>query len=88
MHRKSFILVSQQLGKYTVSPLTRRDAGGLYSASLSIRSGRGSMTHDRVMRFVPQFDSLEEAAGFARDQAFAWLERAAAGASQPSHSKE
>jgi len=88
VHRKSFILVSQQLGKYTVSPLTRRDAAGLYSASLSIRSGQGSMTHDRVMRFVPQFDSHEEAAGFARAQADAWLECTGVRASPTSTEKE
>ena len=41
------------------------------------------MTHDRVTRFVPLFDSLEEAAGFAQIQAHAWLERAGADSSQP-----
>jgi hypothetical protein len=31
------------------------------------------MTHDRVMRFVPVFESHEEAARFAVGQALAWL---------------
>lgn len=31
------------------------------------------MTHDRVMRFVPVFDTHDQAARFATDQALAWL---------------
>jgi hypothetical protein len=53
--------------------MVRRHTGGLYAASVSIRSGRGSMTHDRVMRFVPLFISREQASRFALDQAKAWL---------------
>ncbi|WP_425462758.1 hypothetical protein [Methylibium rhizosphaerae] len=62
-----------QVGKYLVSPLIRRDDGGRYTASVSIRSGRGSMTHDRVMRFVPVFASREQAARFATSQALTWI---------------
>lgn len=42
-------------------------------ASVSIRSGRGSMTHDRVMRFVPVFASHDQAARFATAQALSWI---------------
>jgi hypothetical protein len=42
-------------------------------ASVSIRSGRGSMTHDRVMRFVPVFASHDQAARFATAQALSWV---------------
>lgn len=31
------------------------------------------MTHDRVMRFLPIFDSLEQAVRYAIDQALAWI---------------
>ncbi len=47
--------------------------GARFDAAVAIRSGRGSMTHDRVVRFVPQFGSREEATRFAVDQARAWI---------------
>lgn len=31
------------------------------------------MTHDRVMRFVPVFDSHDQASRFAVEQALVWL---------------
>lgn len=71
--RRTSIEAALQVGKYLISPLARREAGGRYLASVSIRSGRGSMTHDRVMRFVPLFDSHAEATRFAIGQALAWL---------------
>ena len=40
---------------------------------LAIRSGRGSMTHESVMRFDPHFDSHDAALGFAQAQAAAWI---------------
>lgn len=69
---------SLQVGKYLVSPLTRRTDDGAFSSAVSIRSGRGSMTHDRVMRFVPVFDTPDLAARFALAQAMAWIGRPAA----------
>jgi hypothetical protein len=72
-HRRIFISTSFQVGKYLVSPLTRRDAGGSYIASVSIRSGRGSATHDRVFRFLPVFPSRREAARYAKHQGLAWI---------------
>lgn len=35
------------------------------------------MTHDRVMRFVPAFDTHEQATRFATEQALAWIGRPA-----------
>lgn len=69
----SFIQAPIQVGKYLVSPLTRPIPGGRYLAAVSIRSGRGSMTHDRVTRFVPVFESHDQAARYATDQALAWI---------------
>jgi len=71
--RRISIQTQQQFGKYLVSSSARPDHGGRYTASLSIRSGRGSMTHERVMRFDPSFDSHDAALGFAQAQAAAWI---------------
>lgn len=57
--------------------MSRRSDGGRYAAAVSIRSGRGSMTHDRVMRFVPEFDTRDQAEHFATQQALAWIKRPA-----------
>ncbi len=69
MHTKRIILDKTFLvGKYKVSPQSKLTASGAYAASLSIRSGHGSGTHDRIFRFVPQFDSNEAALRYAMDQ--------------------
>jgi hypothetical protein len=65
------------IGKYLVSPLTRPTACGRHAASVSIRCGRGSATHDRVLRFVPMFDTATEAARYAAQQGMAWIAQAA-----------
>jgi hypothetical protein len=60
------------LGRFLISPLTRRLDDGRYTASVSIRSGRGQATHDRVLRFVPTFDSAADAAHFATPEGLSW----------------
>lgn len=55
--------------------MTRRLPDSRYTASVSIRSGRGSHTHDRVLRLVPQFDCPDTAARYALDQGLAWLDQ-------------
>jgi hypothetical protein len=79
-----------RVGKYLVSPLTRHLGPNRYAASVSIRSGCGSATHDRVMRFVPEFDSGEAALHYATAQGLDWIGRALAsqtraGAARISH---
>ncbi len=64
-----------QTGKYLVSPLVKRLPGGLYAASVSIRSGTGSATHDRVLRLAPVFEDLHAAMGQASDLGLAWIRR-------------
>lgn len=59
---------SIQIGKYLVSPLIKRLEDGRYAPSVSIRSGRGSATHDRVLRFVSVFDTPRAALRYATDQ--------------------
>lgn len=63
------------VGKYLVSPLTRSLASGRFAAGVSIRSGAGRMTHDRVIRFQPDFATSDQAARFATEQALAWIAR-------------
>jgi len=62
-----------EVGKYRVSPLaTQLDDGG-FSASVSIRSGKGSGTHDRVSRFTRLFDNAPAALHYATEHALAWI---------------
>ncbi len=49
------------VGKYLVSPLTRLADAGTRAAAVSIRSGKGQSTHDRVLRFDARFPSREDA---------------------------
>jgi hypothetical protein len=62
------------VGKYLVSPLVTRTDSGRYAASVSIRSGHGSATHHRVLRFAPRFDTRDIAQRYAVDHGLAWLQ--------------
>ncbi|NQW94519.1 MAG: hypothetical protein HQ446_10910 [Polaromonas sp.] len=61
------------VGKYLVSPLAKPQGEGRYAASVSIRSGKGSATHDRVMRFSGLFDSASAALQYATEHALGWI---------------
>jgi hypothetical protein len=61
------------VGKYLVSPLAKPQGEGRYAASVSIRSGKGSATHDRVMRFSTLFDSAASALQYATEHALGWI---------------
>jgi hypothetical protein len=74
--RKAFMDIIQHnvaVGKYLVSPLVKNLDGGRFAASVSIRSGRGSGMHDRVMRFTPDFASHAAALRYAVDQGLGWV---------------
>ena len=60
-------------GRYLVSPLIKQLDDGDFAASVSIRSGRGRQTHDRVMRFTPRFDSHAAATHYATEQGLGWV---------------
>ncbi|MFN5178302.1 hypothetical protein [Limnohabitans sp.] len=60
-------------GKYLITPLSRQSASGHYTASVSIRSGHGSASHDRVYTFTAAFDSREHALLHAAAQGRHWL---------------
>ena len=69
------------VGKYLVSPLIKDLDDGRFAASVSIRSGRGSGMHDRVMRFTPRFASHAAALRYAIDEGLDWVrERTSAAA--------
>ena len=62
-----------EVGKYQVSTLaTQLDDGG-FTASVSIRSGKGSATHDRVSRFTALFDNAPAALHYATEHALVWI---------------
>lgn len=69
------------VGKYLVSPLVKTQDDGHFAASVSIRSGQGSGTTDRVIRFTPRFRSHAAAVRYATDQGLRWVR--ARGTSQP-----
>jgi len=47
-------------------------------ATLSIRRGQGSQTHDSVYTFKPEFASRDSALDYATQQGHAWLNNALA----------
>jgi len=63
------------VGKYLVSPLTRATESGQYMASVSIRSGSGRGTSDRVYRFAPEFATREGALQYAIAEGHSWLQQ-------------
>ena len=67
------------VGKYLVSPMTRQLDDGRYAPSVSIRSGRGSGTHDRVFRLDARFSSQADALAHATEHGMCWLRQAAGG---------
>lgn len=64
---------SIEVGKYLVSPMTKTLADGSFAASVSIRSGRGQASHDRVLRFTPSFNNPRAALRYAKAEGLAWV---------------
>lgn len=63
-----------QVGKYLVSPLIKPLANGWFASSVSIRSGFGRATSDRVLRLTRMFLSVPEAAAYAEAEGLRWIE--------------
>ena len=61
------------IGKLLFTPLTRSVRGGHFTASLSIRRGQGSQTHDSVYTFKPEFSNRDSALAYAAQQGRDWL---------------
>jgi hypothetical protein len=64
---------AQRVGKYLVSPLIKLLGNGSFSSSVSIRSGSGSATTDRVLRLARTFRCEAEAAVCAHAEALRWI---------------
>jgi hypothetical protein len=61
------------MGKYRIAACPRPLSGGRFAAQVSIASGSGSATTDRVMRFYDEFASHDAAADFAIEQGIDWV---------------
>ena len=66
-------ITPRQIGRYLVSPLIKATENGWFASSVSIRSGSGSATTDRVLRLTRPFRSAAEAASFAHSEALQWI---------------
>jgi hypothetical protein len=63
----------RSVGKYLVSPLIKAVENGWFASSVSIRSGCGRGTTDRVLRFTRLFRCAKEAAAYAHAEALQWI---------------
>jgi hypothetical protein len=61
------------VGKYLISPMTRLLENGWYACSVSIRSGRGQATTDRVLRLTRLFRDSVAASDYAIAEARQWM---------------
>ena len=71
MHNKNHDPVA--VGKYLISPMTRLLENGWYACSVSIRSGRGRETTDRVVRLTRLFRDSLAAAEDAVAEGLQWI---------------
>ncbi len=61
------------VGRYLISPLTQLLENGWYACSVSIRSGAGSGTHDRVLRLTRLFQTRVAAVRYATAEGLQWI---------------
>ena len=61
------------VGRYLISPLTKLLENGWYAASVSIRSGTGSGTHDRVLRLTRLCQTRLAAVRYATAEGLQWI---------------
>lgn len=61
------------MGKYRIAALPRLLPGGLFAAQVSIASGHGSASTDRVIRFDSAFSTHDAAADYALAQGIDWV---------------
>jgi hypothetical protein len=61
------------VGKYLISPLTKPLENGWYACSVSIRSGSGTGTHDRVLRLTRLFQTQLAAVRYATAEGLQWI---------------
>lgn len=61
------------MGKFRIAACPRELPCGQFAAQVSIASGRGSATTDRVMRFHDAFPSHDAASRYAIAQGIDWV---------------
>ncbi|MES2936079.1 MAG: hypothetical protein V4864_00265 [Pseudomonadota bacterium] len=61
------------VGKYLISPLTKTLDNGWFASSVSIRSGTGRGTTDRVLRLTRLFRDRLAAAEYAVAEGLQWI---------------
>jgi len=64
------------IGKYRIAAFHTLSASGRYHAQVSIASGSGSSSTDRVMRFAADFSTQDAAAQYALAQGIDWAHTA------------
>ncbi|MDR7333493.1 hypothetical protein [Roseateles asaccharophilus] len=62
-----------KLGRFLISPMVQERCDGGFDALVSIRSGRGTASVDRIMRFSPKFSRTDAALRYATTQGVAWV---------------
>jgi hypothetical protein len=60
-------------GRYLISPITKMLGNGWYASSVSIRSGCGTGTHDRVLRLTRLFQTRVAAVRYATAEGLQWI---------------
>lgn len=66
-------LLPVTIGKYRITACPQALASGRFAARVSIASGRGSASTDRVMNFHDHFSSHAAAAHYALAQGIDWV---------------
>lgn len=61
------------VGKYLISPMIRLLENGWYACAVSIRSGRGQGTTDRVLSLTGVFRDSVAACDYAVGEALQWM---------------
>ena len=61
------------MGKYRIAACPKPRASGRFAAQVSIASGSGRGTTDRVMRFHDHFPTHDAAAHYALAQGIVWV---------------
>ena len=70
---KETILRPLLVGKFLISPLIKALENGWFASSVSIRSGSGRQTSDRVLRLTRLFRDAQSAADYARCEGLQWV---------------
>ena len=61
------------VGKYLISPLSKQLDNGWWASSVSIRTGAGRSTHDRVLRLTRMFQNQLAAVEYALAEGLRWI---------------